>query len=108
MSNLSNKQFRFVTRPRDSLKIVELHRDGNPVAYAEIEHGDDHTYLSYLKSHEEGKGHARRVMEHVYGKYKGPVDWGYTLNPAATHLAESFSSNPKYSSRTYHDGEMEE
>jgi hypothetical protein len=106
MNRNLGEQFRFVTRPRGDSKVIELHRGGTPLGYAQIEHSDGHTYVSYLKSHQEGQGHARRIMEHVYNKYSGPVDWGHTTSPAATHLAESFESHPEYGSRTYHDGEM--
>jgi len=108
MSALSNQQFRLVTKRKGPLTISELHkRGGEMVAHAELEQDGPHTYVSYLKSHDEGKGHAGRLMEKVYEKSEGPVDWGYTLHPAATHLAEKFMSHPKYGSRTYHDGEME-
>lgn len=106
-SNLSQNQFNFVVKKHGNHHTIELHDKDNVLGYADVEHSDDHTYLNYLKSNVENQGHARRIMEHVYKIYKGPVDWGYTLNPASTHLAESFSDNPTYGSRTYHDGPLD-
>lgn len=55
--------------------------------------------VEYLKSHEEGKGNARRLMQHLYDRYpKSFIDWGRTIHPASTHLAEEFED--KYYNRT--------
>lgn len=62
---------------------------------------------SYLRSPDEGKGHARKMMQHLYDRYpKSFIDWGRTIHPASTHLAEEFET--KYYNRTAyepdHDG----
>lgn len=58
--------------------------------------------IDYLKSHEEGKGHAKYLMEHLYNRYpKSTIDWGPTIHPAATHLAEQFTE--KYPNRTAYE-----
>ena len=56
--------------------------------------------IGHLRSHEEGKGHARRLIQNLYDRYGDDtiVDWGFTVHPAATHLAEQFSA--KYPHRT--------
>lgn len=55
--------------------------------------------VSYLKSHIEGKGHARKLMENLYQKYpKHFIDWGLTISPASAHLASQFED--KYYDRT--------
>lgn len=79
--------------------------DGRTVAavrYNELSSEEDRPTVSvdYLQSHEEGKGHARQLMQNLYDKYGSPtvVDWGFTVHPAATHLAEQFWA--KYPHRT--------
>lgn len=55
--------------------------------------------VSYLKSHLEGKGHAKALMQHIYDQYpKHYIDWGHTISPASTHLAQQFED--KYYNRT--------
>jgi hypothetical protein len=55
--------------------------------------------IDLLESRVEGKGHAQRLMEHMYNRYpKSHIDWGLTTNPASTHIAEKFAT--KYSART--------
>lgn len=63
--------------------------------------------VEYLKSHEEGKGHARRLMQHLYDRYpKSFIDWGRTIHPASTHLANEFED--KYYNRTAYTPDDEE
>lgn len=72
--------------------------------------GGSNIEIGYLKSHQEGKGHARALMEHLYQRYpQSHVDWGLTVHPAATHLANEFET--KYYDRTSYqqnDGEEDD
>lgn len=55
--------------------------------------------IGLLGSNVEGQGHAKRLMQHLYDRYpKSFIDWGMTINPASTHLAEHFEN--KYYNRT--------
>lgn len=70
-----------------------------PVAHVEYQEYDDdlgpQIDIDYIKSHREGQGNARTLMEGLYSKYpKHYINWGKTINPASTHLAEQF--NEKY------------
>lgn len=58
--------------------------------------------IDYLKSNREGRGHAKTLMQHMYDRYpKSFIDWGLTIHPAATHLAEHFEN--KYYNRTAYE-----
>jgi len=60
---------------------------------------EDRLDVDYLKSHEEGKGHARATMEELYKRYpKHFIDWGHTISPASEHLAQDFED--RYYNRT--------
>lgn len=75
------------------------YKDDNNDPYIEIE---------YLKSNQEGKGHASTLMEHLYQRYpKAHVDWGLTVHPAATHLANKFETK-HYSRTSYQQNDGEE
>lgn len=68
------------------------------------DYGDPKLEVSYIKSHVEGQGNARRLMEHLYQRYpKHHIDWGRTISPASTHLASQFED--KYYSRTSYQPE---
>lgn len=55
--------------------------------------------VGYLKSHKEGKGNAKKLMQNVYDSYpKHHINWGHTIHPAATNLASQFED--KYYDRT--------
>ena len=54
--------------------------------------------VDYLKSHDEGKGHAKALMEHMYQTKPHFINWGHTISPASTHLANQFED--KYYNRT--------
>ena len=63
--------------------------------------------VDYLKSHHEGKGHAKALMQHVYDRYpKSFIDWGRTIHPASTHLASQFED--KYYDRTAYEPDHED
>lgn len=65
-------------------------KEGNP--YAPIR-------IGYLKSQHEKRGYARKLMEHLYQQNpKRAINWGSTVHPASTHLAEQFKE--KYPERT--------
>lgn len=89
----------------DGRYTMHAYANDHPVAsvsYNELESEDDRPSISvdYLQSHQEGKGHARALMQNLYDRYGDDtvVDWGFTIHPAATHLAEQFSE--KYPHRT--------
>ena len=67
--------------PAASVSYTKFQGDAGPTVEVE-----------YLKSHQEGKGHARALMNELYSKYpEHIVNWGFTIHPAATHLAEQFA-----------------
>lgn len=80
--------------------------DSDNLARVTFSHHNDPTMdrpsrieVDYLKSHQEGKGHARALMQRLYDRYpKSFVDWGLTIKPAATHLAQNFEN--RYYDRT--------
>lgn len=64
--------------------------------------GDDQIDVEWLQSHEEGKGHARRLMQNLYDTYpENTIHWGQIVHPASQNLAEQFSE--KYPDRTAYD-----
>lgn len=68
------------------------------------DYGDPRIEVDYLKSHREGQGNAKRLMEHLYQRYpKHHIDWGMTISPASTHLASQFEE--KYYNRTSYQPE---
>jgi len=85
--------------------------DSGNLANVFYEHHTDPSYdlpsrieVGYLKSNREGKGHAKALMQHLYDRYpKSHIDWGLTIHPAATHLAEGFEN--KYYDRTSYQPE---
>lgn len=86
-----------------------------PLAYVDFSHHTDELSdpksrieVGYLKTmHEEGRGHGRRIMEHLYNRYpKSFVDWGMTIHPAATKLAQDFEN--KYYDRTAYEQDDED
>lgn len=49
-------------------------------------------YIDYLKSNEEGSGHAKMLLDFIYNKYQSSnIDWGEILHPAASYLYEKYS-----------------
>lgn len=117
--NLHSDQFRFVheklgtgvAKNRGWHALSMLDKEGNPLARVSFEHyNDPHVEpssvidIDYLKSHDEGKGHAQRLMEHLYNRYpKSFVNWGLTINPTSTHIAQKFED--KYYNRTSYQPE---
>jgi hypothetical protein len=49
-------------------------------------------HIEYLKSHDEGKGHAQTLLHHVYQTYPENVSWGTIVHPASRHLLEKMDS----------------
>lgn len=82
-------------------------RDNSHLARVSFENhtnddGNSQIDIDYLKSHQEGKGHAKALMQHLYDRYpKSSINWGLTIHPAATHLAEQFED--KYYRRTSYE-----
>jgi hypothetical protein len=86
-----------VTDPDQHLSLIHpAYSQDYPAAkvtYQEYEDdsGSPTIDVDYLKSHDEGKGYAKTLMEGLYNKYpKHHINWGLTIKPAATHLAEQF------------------
>lgn len=49
-----------------------------------------------------GKGYARKVMQRLYDEYPQHfIDWGHTMHPAATKLAQDFEN--QYYDRTAYE-----
>jgi hypothetical protein len=49
-------------------------------------------YIDYLKSNQEGEGHAKALLDFIYDKYKSSnIDWGQILHPAASYLYNKYS-----------------
>jgi hypothetical protein len=108
--NLNPQQFKFTTKSLDKETTShQLHdKTGSVVAYADINHpkGDDTVYVNWLKSHEEGKGHAQNVMKHVYDSYPDKdIHWQNRVSPASEHLYEKFGSHDAYGDRTTGDAD---
>ena len=108
--NLNPQQFKFITKALDKETTSHQLQDktGNVVAYADINHpkGDDSVYVHWLKSHEEGKGHAQTVMKHVYDAYPDKnINWQNRVSPASEHLYEKFGESKEHSDRTFGDAD---
>ena len=69
--------------------------------------GNSQIDIDYLKSHHEGKGHAKALMQHLYDRYPNSnINWGLTIHPAATHLASQFEDT--YPNRTDYEQNHDE
>jgi hypothetical protein len=96
-----------VGRGRHLLTLSNM--DSSNLAWVSFEHHNDPEYdipsrieIEYLQSHQEGSGHAKALMQHLYDRYpKSHIDWGLTVHPAATHLANHFED--KYYKRTAYE-----
>lgn len=69
-----------------------------PAAWVTYDRYDNDTVptidVTYLQSNDEGKGHGRAVMQHLYDFYPDHfINWGHTVHPAATHLASQFEGH---------------
>lgn len=116
-----SRQFEFLHNKKN-LKITQNGKEQNfathsltmsdfdgPLASVNYSHYNDpdsdpssRIEIGLLHSNQEGKGHARRLMQHVYDRYpKSYIDWGLTTHPAATRLAEEFYS--KHYDRTSYE-----
>jgi hypothetical protein len=101
--------------PNRGWHALTLHdvKEGRDLARVSFEHYNDPNIepssridIDYLKSYDEGKGHAQRLMEHMYNRYpKSFIDWGLTINPASTHIASKFED--KYYDRTAYQPESD-
>jgi GNAT superfamily N-acetyltransferase len=114
-NNLSS-QF-YVTHDKldkGSHSLTLSNMDSDNLARVSFDHYTDPTMdrpsrieVDYLKSHREGQGHAKALMQHVYDRYpKSFIDWGLTIHPAATHLASQFED--KYYDRTAYEPNHDE
>lgn len=87
----------------DTFRLSMSIPDYRDVAWVEFVQNtvDDDPYIEvcYLKSHREGSGYGRAVMEELYSRYPDAhIDWGETIHSASKHLAEDFED--RYFSRT--------
>jgi hypothetical protein len=74
--------------------VPEIRRISRGSAYIEYEHDPEvkQTNIGYLKSSDEGKGHAQALLHHLYAKYPThTIHWGNVIHPAAAHLMEKMS-----------------
>ena len=107
-----SRQFKgkFSTKPlNEETTSHQLHDlTGSVVAYADINHPkeDDTVYVNWLKSHEEGKGHAQNVMRHVYDAYPDKnIHWQNRVGPASEHLYQKFGESQSHGDRTMGDAD---
>ena len=99
---------------KGSHSLTLSNMDSSNLARVSFDHYTDPTMdrpsrieVDYLKSHREGQGHAKALMQHVYNRYpKSFIDWGLTIHPAATHLASQFED--KYYDRTAYEPNHED
>lgn len=110
--NLSH-QFNFVhDRIDKGYHALSAHNFDGQVARVSFENhtdddGNSQIDIDYLKSHREGKGNAKALMQHVYDRYpKSFINWGLTIHPAATNLASQFED--KYPTRTAYEPNHDE
>lgn len=89
--------------------LILTNFESDNLARVSYSHHTDPTYdrpsrieIGYLKSNREGQGNAKELMQRLYDRYpKSFIDWGFTISPAATHLAEHFEN--KYYDRTSYE-----
>lgn len=99
-------QFHHERLGKGSHRLTMSTPDHSNAAYVTFDNtkydGDPYIEVDYLKSNVEGQGHARTLMEHLYNRYpKAHIDWGRTIHPASTHLAEDFEN--RYFDRTSYE-----
>ena len=77
---------------RTTVKEISLLVNGKKVGYVKIAPIDDDAYIEWLEilPKYRGKGYARKLMQEVYRRTKGTVDWTKTMHPASEHLAKQF------------------
>jgi len=85
--------------------------DDYPVSWVSYDRYDDDYQptidVTYFKSNDEGKGHGRAVMQHLYDFYpKHFINWGHTIHPAAEHLASQFEEHNYDRTAYYTDNEF--
>jgi hypothetical protein len=63
--------------------------------------------VDYLKSNFEGQGHGQELMQNLYDRYPNSfIDWGETINPTSTHMAEKFAD--RYYDRTAYEPNIDQ
>jgi hypothetical protein len=63
--------------------------------------------VDYLKSNFEGQGHGQELMQNLYDRYPNSfIDWGETINPTSTHMAEKFAD--RYYDRTAYEPDIDQ
>jgi hypothetical protein len=61
--------------------------------------GEEALHVDWLESNETGKGHAQRLIQHLYDTYpRHTVNFGLLAHPASEHIALKFAQ--KYPNRT--------
>ena len=96
MRNLSKKQFgepKIVHEKNGFEEYVHLHNHADePLSSVHYNDWGSEIYVRFLQSHQEGKGHATKVMDALYNKHPDKViNWDKTSAPESTHLANKFS-----------------
>ena len=63
--------------------------------------------VDYLKSNFEGQGHGQELMQNLYDRYPNSfIDWGITINPTSTYMAEKFAD--RYYDRTAYEPDIDQ
>jgi len=61
--------------------------------------------VDYLKSNFEGQGYGQELMQNLYDRYPNSfIDWGQTINPTSTYMAEKFAD--RYYDRTAYEPDV--
>jgi GNAT superfamily N-acetyltransferase len=81
----------------------------HPVSWITYDQYDNDTTptidITYFKSNDEGKGHGKAIMQHLYDFYpKHFINWGHVVHPAAEHLASQFEEHNFHRTAYYVEG----
>jgi len=74
--------------------VPEIRKLSKGSAYVEYEHDPEvkQTNITYLKSSDEGKGHAQELLHNLYQTYPShTINWGSVISRPAVHLMNKFS-----------------
>lgn len=99
------RQFIFRDEPHGDTRMLKMVPEGKKTSVAYVQyskHNEGQIDVDWLKSHQEGQGHARRIMEHLYSSYpEHTISWGDTVHPKSEHLAADFEA--RYPDRTSYE-----
>lgn len=101
--NLSQKQFKTTSYKANvyddddnptltTIKKITMHVGGQPVGHVKYAPIEDESHIQWLETAPEhrGKGYAKEIMNEVYKRTPGVVNWSKTMHPASEHLAKQF------------------